>query len=154
MMAQFELAVSELVPHSGVMSLLTRVVRADETSLVAEVEVPVSSLFSGTDGVGAWVGIEYMAQAIAAWAGWQSRQRGAPPQVGLLLGCRRYECSQPSFVPGSTLQVHVECSFRGDAGVSQFDCRIDCGATTLARAALNVFEPDDITEFLKDKQDE
>ena len=40
----------------------------------------------------AWVGLEYMAQAIGAYAGYTARLRGEPVRIGYLLGTRRYEC--------------------------------------------------------------
>ena len=60
--------IRSLVPHAGPMVLLDRVISVDEDSLLAEVRIRSDSLFCNTDGVGAWVGIEYMAQAIGAWA--------------------------------------------------------------------------------------
>jgi ApeP dehydratase len=61
--------IADLVPHKGPMCLLDRLIEVEEERLVAEVMVSDSSLFSRGGTVGAWVGIEYMAQAVAAWAG-------------------------------------------------------------------------------------
>ncbi len=61
--------IRSLVPHAGPMVLLDRVISVDEDSLLAEVRIRSDSLFCNIDGVGAWVGIEYMAQAIGAWRG-------------------------------------------------------------------------------------
>ena len=58
--------IRSLLPHSGPMVLLDRVIAADEESLCAEVRIRENSLFCNADGVGAWVGLEYMAQAIGA----------------------------------------------------------------------------------------
>ena len=62
-------AMDTWVPHRGGMSLLDDVVRCDDESIEARVRVPADGLFNGDDGVPAWVGIEYMAQAVAAWSG-------------------------------------------------------------------------------------
>ena len=83
--------IRSLVPHAGAMLLLDRVVSADADNLLAEVRIRSDSLFCNGDGVGVWVGIEYMAQAIAAWAGYIARSRGEPVKLGFLLGTRRYE---------------------------------------------------------------
>src|SRR2546426_3960121 len=87
--------IRSLVPHSGPMVLLDRVVSVDEESLCAEVLIRADSMFCAAGGVGAWVGLEYMAQAIAAYAGYGARLRGAPVKIGFLLGSRRYECRRP-----------------------------------------------------------
>ncbi|NRR29549.1 hotdog family protein [Oxalobacteraceae bacterium] len=147
-------AVSELLPHSGHMVLLDRVLSVDEETLCAEVLIHAGSVLAGADGVGAWVGIEYMAQAIAAHAGFHARQRGQPVKVGFLLGSRKYESTVPLFAMGSVLQVHVQRALQGDNGLGAFECRIDAqqdGRTlTLASATVTVFQPDNVNEFLKD----
>lgn len=140
--------ITELVPHQGAMCLLDRVITADGERLSAEVVVPADGLFSHDDGVGAWVGIEYMAQAVAAWAGWQARQLGEAPRIGLLLGARRYRCSVPRFAAGQCLQVDIERGYQADNGLGQFDCRIHADGVELASATLTVFGPQDPSAFL------
>ena len=100
------------------------------------------------EGVGGWVGIEYMAQAVAAWAGWQALQQGVPPRIGFLLGTRRYR-SVARFACGGRLRVEVERSYQTDNGLGLFDCRIAAGERELARAQITVFGPDDPGAFLK-----
>jgi predicted hotdog family 3-hydroxylacyl-ACP dehydratase len=140
--------IHDLVPHAGPMSLLDRVIAVEGERLSAEVVVPADGLFSRDGGVGAWVGIEYMAQAVAAWAGWQSRQAGEAPRIGLLLGTRRYRCSVPRFAAGQRLQVDIERGYQADNGLGQFDCRIRADGQELAHATLTVFGPQDPTAFL------
>ncbi len=136
-----------LVPHSGPMVLLDRVVSADEESLCAEVCIRADSLFCGAGGVGAWVGIEYMAQAIGAYAGYTARQKGEPVKIGFLLGARRYECSRPLFPVGSVLRVHIRRLMLGDNGLGSFECRIENGGGPLATANLTVFQPPEVKNF-------
>src|SRR5574341_117665 len=100
--------IRSLLPHSGPMVLLDRVIAADEESLCAEVRIRQNSLFCNAGGVGAWVGLEYMAQAIGAYAGYAAKLRGDPIRIGFLLGTRRYQCSQPQFAVGSLLKVYFE----------------------------------------------
>lgn len=135
--------IGDIVPHTGRMSLLDRAIEGDEDSLVAEVTPREDSLFHEGGGVGGWVGVEYMAQAIAAWAGWRARLRGEVPRVGFLLGTRRYECSRPRFKVGETLRIEVRRQFWSENGLGQFDCGIDINGETVATAALTVFEPQD-----------
>jgi predicted hotdog family 3-hydroxylacyl-ACP dehydratase len=141
-----------LVPHSGQMLLLDRVLSADTDDLCAEVRISAASVLAGEQGVGAWVGIEYMAQAIAAHAGWLAMRRGAQVKVGLLLGSRKYEANVTYFTPGSVLKVYVHRVLQAENGLGAFECRIDIegGAACVARATVTVFQPDNVNQFLKD----
>jgi predicted hotdog family 3-hydroxylacyl-ACP dehydratase len=140
--------IRSLVPHAGPMVLLDRVISADEDSLLAEVRIRSDSLFCNTDGVGAWVGIEYMAQAIGAWVGYTAQLHGEPVKLGFLLGTRRYECSCPIFVLGSLLRVHVLRVFQDENGLGSFECYIDNEAGRVATATVNVFQPPNVNDFL------
>ncbi|WP_186001820.1 MULTISPECIES: hotdog family protein [Corallococcus] len=141
MRTPIDLPIADLVPHAGRMRLLDRVLEGDTDSIVAEVTVREDSLFFEGGAVGGWVGIEYMAQAVAAWAGWHARQRGETPRVGFLLGTRRYQCSRPVFKAGDCLRVEVIRQFSADNGLGQFDCTLTLGTEQVATAALTVFEP-------------
>ncbi|MDR7332793.1 hotdog family protein [Roseateles asaccharophilus] len=144
--------ITELVPHAGPMCLLDRVITAEGERLSAEVVVPADGMFSQDGGVGAWVGIEYMAQAVAAWAGWQGRQAGEAPRIGLLLGTRRYRCSVPRFGVGQRLQVDIARAYQADNGLGQFECRIHADGMELASATLTVFGPEDPSAFLNGEE--
>jgi predicted hotdog family 3-hydroxylacyl-ACP dehydratase len=141
-----------LVPHSGQMVLLDRVLSADTDNLCAEVRISAGSMLASEQGVGAWVGIEYMAQAIAAHAGWLALQCGEEVKVGFLLGSRKYEANVTHFAPGSVLKVHVHRVLLADNGLGAFECRIDTegGGAGLATATVTVFQPDNVNQFLKD----
>lgn len=140
--------IRSVVPHAGPMVLLDRVISADEDSLCAEVTIRPESLFCGPDGVGAWVGIEYMAQAIGAHAGHLARLRGESVKVGFLLGSRRFECMRHTFGVGSVLRVSVRCLLLADNGLGSFECRIDDESGVAATATISVFQPANVDEFL------
>jgi predicted hotdog family 3-hydroxylacyl-ACP dehydratase len=129
------------VPHRGAMSLLDAVEQCDELAIVARVRVPAAGPFNGTDGVPAWVGIEYMAQTVAAWSGARARAGGGSPRIGYLLGSRRYEAAVPAFAAGAELTVCAQCELTGDNGLGMFDCRIEQDGRVLATGRLSVFEP-------------
>ena len=139
-----------LIPHADPMVLLDRVLSVDEDSLCAEVGIRSDSLFCGPDGVGAWVGIEYMAQAIAAWTGYHAQLRGEPIKLGFLLGTRRYESSRPLFVLGSVLRVQVQRLFQNENGLASFECFIDGEEGRVATATVTVFQPPNVDSFLED----
>lgn len=134
-------AMDAWVPHRAGMSLLTSVERHDGESIVARVRVPAQGLFATPGGVPAWVGIEYMAQAIAAWSGARARAGGGSPRIGLLLGSRCYAAATPLFEEGAELLVHAQCELMGENGLGMFDCRIEQDGRVLASGRLSVFEP-------------
>jgi predicted hotdog family 3-hydroxylacyl-ACP dehydratase len=144
-----------LVPHSGPMVLLDRVVTADEDSLCAEVTIRADSLFCEADGIGAWVGIEYMAQTIGAYVGYIATLRNEPVRIGFLLGIRRYECSRPLFPLGSLLRVHAKRLWQSGNGLGSFECLIcDDTERQLASATVTVFQPDGADDLPQDVRDE
>ena len=134
-----DIPVRELLPHDPPMVLLDRAISFEDATLVAEVDVRADSILCQGNSVPAWVGIEYMAQAVAAHAGCQARLDGKPPSIGYLLGTRSYKCSLAAFPVGETLQVHIE-SLYVEMGLGAFACRIDMGET-VASATINVYQP-------------
>ncbi|KXS52205.1 MAG: hypothetical protein AWU57_3413 [Marinobacter sp. T13-3] len=140
----------ELIRHRGDMSLLDRVVDHGDTWLEARAMVTERSLFL-TDGVvPAWVGIEYMAQAVAALMGLRARQRGKGASVGFLVGTRKYLTEGPAFAVDSELTVRAQESLMDENGLGLFDCQLTCrqpdGVSFTASGRLNIFQPDDPSE--------
>lgn len=134
-----QIPVRELLPHDPPMVLLDRIVSYADSTLVAEVDIGEDSMLCGDGGVPGWVGIEYMAQAVAAHAGYQARLEDKEPKIGYLLGTRVYKTSVPVFPIGATLTIHIESLFV-DMGLGAFACRIDIGET-VASATINVYQP-------------
>jgi predicted hotdog family 3-hydroxylacyl-ACP dehydratase len=130
---------------------LDRIVDHGDDWLEAEVTVRRESLLTGETGVGGWVGIEYMAQAVAALAGVRARTQGEPVKIGFLVGTRRYVSRWPRFLLGSRLRIHVRQDFEAGNGLSVFACRIAHGDEEVAAADLNVFQPADPIGFLEEE---
>ena len=129
-----------LLPHAGPMVLLDRVVSVEDENLCAELRIRADSLFCVAGEVGAWVGIEYMAQAIGAFAGHVTRKRSEPIKLGYLLGTRCYECTRPVFTVGTLLRIHVKRLLQSESGLASFECRIDDESGQIASANLSVFQ--------------
>lgn len=144
-----EYNVAELVPHSGKMSLLDKIVEYEDGWLRAEVCITVDSMFADEYGVPAWIGLEYLAQAVGAYSGWQERLRGGPPKLGFLLGTRKYLCSTDYFAIGSTLTLTVQLEIEAANGLNVFHCVLQ-GEGAEASANINVFQPDDPDKFLQE----
>jgi predicted hotdog family 3-hydroxylacyl-ACP dehydratase len=131
-------AIDELVPHRGAMSLLDAVTRADETSIEARVTVRDDGLFGAADGVPALLTVEYMAQTVAAFAGARSRAQGTDVPLGLLLGVRNFTATTAYLTPGDELAVAATLVLESVAGLAVFDCRATNDDGVVATARLTV----------------
>jgi predicted hotdog family 3-hydroxylacyl-ACP dehydratase len=119
----------DLVLHRGPMLLLNRVLEVGDEHMIAEVDVTPEQIYCDpVNGVPAWVGVEYMAQAAAALSGTWNVRNNEPVRLGLLIGCRRYTSKVPAFSPGSVLQVHARLMLTLDDELAAFDCEILDGA--------------------------
>ena len=141
--------IESYIPHRGAMRLIDRVVEIDEQHVLAEVEVPFDGLFVRDGQVPVWIGIEYMAQTVSAWAGNRKRALGGVPQAGLLLGTRRYEARCDGFPSGALLRVEARCELSAANGLGQFDCRILMDGRELASARISVLDPPEGSTLLQ-----
>ena len=112
----------ELVPHRPPMLLLDRVLAYDGECVTCETVLRPDSPFADQGRVPAVVGIEYMAQTIAAGAGLRGREKGGGARTGFLLGCRSLTIAVDSFQVGDRLTIEARCTeTRGN--------RITCACT-------------------------
>lgn len=142
--------IDEIVPHSGTMSLLDKVIDSGENWLTAEVSIGPDTLFLNDQGVPAWLGIEYMAQTIGAYAGTLAKAHQQEVKLGFLLGTRKYESSVSCFPLGTRLLINVEKELQTDEGLGVFNCSITAD-NILVSARLNVFQPKDADEFFAEE---
>lgn len=141
-----------VVPHTGTMVLLDQIEHWDETGLQASVVVRADAPFVDANGMPAWVGIELMAQTIAAFGGCCARRASQPVKIGFLVGSRRYIASQAYFPIGARLQVNVKEIITGEQGLSVFECTLQGPGDISASANINVFQPEDPEQFLQSGQ--
>jgi len=100
-----------LIPHKGKMLLLDKIIDYDiEHSIRAEYNVTESCIFydPALDGVPAWVGFEFMAQAISALTGIRKRAKGENPNIGFVLSIPSMRMEIPLFKNGSLVEVRVK----------------------------------------------
>ncbi|KRW61620.1 ApeP family dehydratase [Pseudomonas sp. TTU2014-080ASC] len=143
--------VAELVPHAGDMILLDQVHRYGDDDIETSLTVRDGGLFSQDDGsLPAWVGIEIMAQSVAAYAGCHARARGEPVELGFLLGTRNYQCNVERFPLGAELHIHATRSLQDDNGMGVFECQLT-GTGIEAIARLNVFRPPQVASYLQEE---
>lgn len=136
-------AIASLVPHAAPMLLLDRLCEATATTARCEVRVGETlALFLRDDGaLPGWVGIELMAQTVAAWSGYQGHLRQEEPQIGLLLGARKYQCHLARLPAGSLLTIDCEQLLQ-DGALASFQCYLRCEGELVAEARLSTIQPD------------
>jgi predicted hotdog family 3-hydroxylacyl-ACP dehydratase len=149
MAAELDLCAEELLPQKGSMCLLDKVLAADEQTLVATMTFKSDSLFCRDGRIGSWVSLECMAQAVAAWAGYQGRQRGAAPRIGFLLGTSRFDCQRPWLEVDRQLRIEVCKEIQMEDGLGQFTGRMFDGEALVASAVITVFSPEDPTAIIR-----
>jgi predicted hotdog family 3-hydroxylacyl-ACP dehydratase len=140
--------VDELVPHRGPMKLLDAIEAYGEDWLRASVTPRAGARFATASGIPGWVGIEYMAQAAAAYGGIEQVQKGAAATIGLLIGARYYRCMQDSFSFGRPLTVIAKIAMRDTDDFAAYDCRIELAGRGIAECTLKAYRPQDLAPLL------
>lgn len=147
------LPVAALLPHAAPMVLLERVVTYGEDWLIAAVDLGRSNILADGIGVPAYATLEYMAQAISAYAGIKRVLAGQQAQIGFLLGTSSFESLYNYLPDQGEAFVRIDVVFAEESLVSLFDCHVYIAGeegVELARASLKVFQPDDANALLKD----
>lgn len=143
-------SIEQVLPHRSPMILLDNFIEAGADYAVCKVTIAEHSQFY--DGVSqtvpAYVGIEYMAQTIAAYAGASNLAKGGAIKIGFLLGCRKYQPEVTAFTLGTELTITATELVTEDNGLSVFDCSIMQQQQLLVSARLNVFQPDNHQAWL------
>ncbi|MEI6897984.1 MAG: hotdog family protein [Psychromonas sp.] len=149
--------VASLVPHQAPMILIDNLIAVDENTIHCQVFISAKSPFfiAESKTIGAWLGIEYMAQTIAAWSGYQCFLKGQSSSIGFLLGARRYNTESALFYEGDTLDIYAEKLMESE-GMGAFSCLIKSNGNLLASAQLNVFLPnkEQLNEMLNGKNND
>ncbi len=136
-------SIDELVPHARPALLLDRVVESrGDDSLVTETLIREDNPYCDRGRVGAWIGVELIAQSIAALAGLDARRDGRPVKIGFLLGTRRYRSAVPWFAVGQRLRIEVTREFQTGDGLGAARGRIlGDDDRLLGEGLLTVFQP-------------
>ncbi|WP_370980100.1 hypothetical protein [Agaribacterium sp. ZY112] len=136
--------IETLIPHEGGMVLIDKVLTYSSESIEVLITKQASSIVALESGeVPAWVGIEYMAQAVSAFAGLRALEKSTVIKKGYLLGSNRYRAYCDTFPAADPLVVKANQSLLDESGVSIFDCQLLFGETVLAEAAIKAIQPED-----------
>ena len=142
--------IEAIIPHRGTMLLIDAVDTFDEETLVARATVHADAWYADAQGaMPAWIGIELMAQTIAAHVALLAMRGGGRARPGVLLGSRSYKALQPSFAGGAQLLVHATELLRSEEGHGAYECTIHDGDVCCAEAVIKVFQPADFQSFIE-----
>ncbi|MFC8751867.1 3-hydroxylacyl-ACP dehydratase [Pseudomonas oryzihabitans] len=140
---------AELVPHAGDMLLIDEILACDESGIETRLVVRPGLFTDAAGALPAWIGVELMAQSVAAFAGCQARRRGEAPALGFLLGTRQFACDVPAFPAGGELRIRAQPALENDDGMAIFDCHLQ-GHGCQASARLNVYRPPQVDLYLEE----
>lgn len=135
-------SLQELLPHDVPMVLIDELVDVGGKHVHCRVTPTADNLFFDcvARAVPGYIGIEFMAQSVAAWAGYHARMRGETPSVGFLLGCRRYKAEVCSFRENELLDIHAELVMENN-GMSIFSCQIEHEGKAIAASQISTYAP-------------
>jgi len=142
--------IEELVPHRAPMLFLDGVSEFTPTRLIGSFRPPQGH-WCGPAGLPAIMGIEIIAQAIAAHNSLLSRLQDATaaPTMGVLLGTRRYEADVAFFPLGEQLTVVIEEKMQDASGFGAFEgTLLSATQAKLAAATVKVFRPPDFRAYM------
>lgn len=145
----------ELLPHAGPMLLLDEVLAVDGERIRARTTARRDGLFTAArePGVPAWMGMEYLAQAIAAWSGYRELEQGNPVRPGFLVGARTFHSSVGTIPADVVLTVEAERLMEDRAGIGVFDGHVS-GEGVEQTSRIKVYLPADIEAYLKEMTDD
>ncbi|MGS0677370.1 ApeP family dehydratase [Shewanella sp. 0m-4] len=145
-----DLDVAEFIPHRQPMILINQLLNHSHDSLLTQTDISANSPYfdSHLNGVPNYVGIEYMAQSIAALAGVEAHLRDDIIRVGFLLGSRKLKMHISQFDAGQSYQTRVTRLYQEESGLAVFDCQILHKQVVVAEANVNVFQPQDTQAYI------
>lgn len=141
--------ITDILPHRGTMLFLDAVTELSPTAATCIFRPQAGAWYADDEGnMPAWMGIEIMAQTIAAHVCLNALARGDLPKMGALLGSRNYQSSVAVFVAGMPLKIGTALEFRDDSGLAAYECWIEADGRKIASATLKVFEPENFDQFI------
>ncbi|MGI2178111.1 thioester dehydrase [Shewanella frigidimarina] len=146
--------ISTFIPHRAPMILIDNVLEHRPDCLITATHIsPNSAYFDAQlNGVPNYVGIEYMAQSIAALAGVEALLRNEGIRVGFLLGTRKLQMHIDTFTLGESYRTQVTRLYQEESGLAVFDCQIYHHEILVAAANVNVFQPQDTQAYIDESQ--
>ena len=131
----------EILPQKARMALLDRLISVDKEAKIAESEADIcrDNLFFDCDlgGVPSWIGIEMIAQTVAA----SSAVLSEKTKSGMVLSVTNYSAKEPIFCDGDTLKIQVRQDFVSEP-IFRYEGVIYRGEEELVRGKITVAQGD------------
>ena len=137
--------IEALVPHRPPMLLVDRVVECRGDVTASEATLRADHLFARDGLVPAEVGVEMIAQTVAAFVGIDALSAGEKPKVGFLTSCRDLVLHVPWFRIGDVLRIEVRRVW-GDVSAAQFAGAVLRDGDIVVRTVINVALAGNATE--------
>ena len=134
-------SIEKLLPHRYGMLLVDRVLSWDESHAAVGAEPASGAWYAEPQGMPSWIGIELIAQAIAAHVCIVAWSKGEAPKRGVLLGARAFRATQSHFPAGARLSIKATKTFSDETGMGSYEGTIQLGKSEVATARVMVFEP-------------
>ena len=142
--------IDEVLPHRGTMRLVDEIAACDEDAVTVSASVDPHAWYADANGaMPSWLGIELMAQAIAAHVGLNAMRAGGRARPGVLLGASRYEAHVSSFDRGARLRIEAKELLKSEQGHGAYECAIAAGERCVAEAVVKVYQPTDFQAFIE-----
>ena len=126
------------------MRLVDEIVACDDEAVAVLASVDPQGWYADAQGaMPAWLGIELMAQAIAAHVGLIAMR------AGVLLGASRYEAHICAFASGARLRIEAKELLKSEQGHGAYECTIALDGRCVAQAVVKVFQPTDFHAFIE-----
>ena len=141
-------SLDQILPHKNPMILLNRLGKLVEDGLECYVDISNNSKFFDGEGVPNYVGLEYMAQTVAAYAGYHAFLKKEKVKEGFLLGSRDVTFTKLKYLLNDSLRITCK-EFMHNDEMGVFDCSIINAKTDVIYSSckLNVFQPEDPSAF-------
>ena len=139
-------AIEKLIKHRRGMLLIDEVLSYNDDTITTQLTIKKDTTFLQDGQVPAWVGVEYVAQSVAALSGMRAHHLCEEAKIGLLLSCRRYKSNRSAFNLGEVLIIHVDEEFN-DGNMGAYTCSISINDETIASLTLSAYIPDNIDDI-------
>jgi predicted hotdog family 3-hydroxylacyl-ACP dehydratase len=129
-------AMTELVPHGLPMLALDELLDWKKGYARTRLTVSAESLFEHDGQIDTTVTIEYMAQAVAACLGMESRSGGGGVRVGMVIACRQMTIERPFLQVGEEIFIEAQLVHGSDFSSSFTTETRDAQGDLIAKARL------------------
>ncbi len=144
--------IENLIPHSGDMVLLDKVIEVDADSIHVQSTIGADNAFLEREYFYTFLTLEMMAQSLVVFRGLgdkESRQK-----LGFLLGARGFKIFKPFVRIGDTIDIITQISMQDKNGLGVYDSRAYCKEELIAEATISVLNPNSafLEQILESKE--